>query len=186
MARHSFTQPTRDYPYAYGQVLVAPFEITLEELKQRLKCSLDDEETALIIKPHFKGGAPAFKFTGGMLLDEHELPKVAANRELLQETGIVCHGDVIEIYKTYRKRHHPDSGEFPIYLMLAFGCDFSKMFDPAYGETGDEEEEPMRVRFGDITPQALWEIPTQPGKHAPFFKPYLKMLEAAVGTFGTP
>jgi 8-oxo-dGTP pyrophosphatase MutT (NUDIX family) len=172
----------RSFAYAYGQVLVVPFEISLADFLKRENRSLDLEPTVLIAKTGFP--TAYVKFAGGMHENEHERPEDAAIRELFQETGVV--GDstqVHQVFETRKERHYPDTGTFPVRLMLAFGCDFTNVFNPEVGEFGDEYEITIRTTFGAITKSTWWEIPTQHGLHAQFFPPYMEMLVESAGIY---
>ena len=164
-------------PPAIGQVAIIPFKEEFDTFTS-LK-ALDNFTTCLIIKPNAKWDTSYFKFCGGMLVAGEQLDfRVAAQRELRQETGITCPiGRFHKILRTQKLQFAPYTGEFDVVLYVAFGCDFSKRLDPLYQEAGDEGEESALVRFGDIMePQKSWPIPTKPQDEAEMFGLHLKWL----------
>lgn len=190
MARgHQLTEPRlqnhaslpKDDKPAEGQVLVIPFEVDLYEFTNRHKPSLDDLTTVVIIKPHWD--TPYFKFIGGMLKSPGAFEQ-AAYDEPREEAGVIINPKQLwEAFETTKRLHPPHQGTFPLRLYLAFGCDFRSVFETHWGETGDEGEVAMRVRFGDINQENTWPIPTKPEERAGFFPPYLDLLDAAKRKF---
>jgi len=94
-------------PPAIGQVAIIPFEEEFDTFTT-LK-ALDNLTTCLIIKPNAKWSTSYFKFCGGMLVAGEQLDfRVAAQRELRQETGITCPiGRFHKILRTQKLQFRP-------------------------------------------------------------------------------
>jgi len=164
-------------PAAIGQVAIIPFREKLKSFSSLEQ--LADFKTVRIIKTNAQWTTSFFKFCGGMVLSEEKQDfSVAAQRELQQETGIVCPIDGFhEILRTQKRQFAPHFGKFDVVLYVAFGCDFATMFDPLYREVGDEDEESATVRFDDIMdPNKTWPIPTKPQQQAKMFGLHLEWL----------
>lgn len=168
----------QDLPPAIGQVVVMAFETEKSAVE-----TLDVLDTVLIIKPKAKFDTAYYKFPGGMLL-EGETFEQAALRELHEETGVKTSSNpsnLVELCRTPKRRHSPHSGMFDIAFFAAFGCDFSTLHDPLFGDAGDEAEESMRVRFADVAQIGYkWQIATCPSQTAELFSFHRELLDRAV------
>lgn len=167
-----------DRPPAIGQVVVMAFEQDRKGL-----IALEGLDTVLIIKPNTKWPTSFYKFPGGMLR-ENETFTHAAVRELKEETGVIPSkdpGNLVELCRVSKQRHSPHSGEFDIVFFAAFGCDFTFVNDPLYGEVGDEAEEALVANFSDVArPGYVWPIATQSPKTAGLFGFHRELLEKAL------
>lgn len=166
-----------DKPPAVGQVAIIPFQE--ERPKFSSLSELADFQTALIIKPNALWNTAYFKFCGGMLIDESETFAQAAVRELKQETGIECEDEQLcELYTTQKRRHKPHDGYFPIKIFAAFGCSFTNMHNPTQNQFGDEGEEVILARFGDVLTRGFaWTVPTDSSRLAELFPLHLSWLD---------
>ena len=168
-------------PPALGQVVVMAFQESRDFIVSK-KISLDMLETVLIIKPHANWDVPFYKFPGGMLREGETLPQ-AALRELHEETGVFpseSPQDLVEFCRVTKGQHPPHSGVFDLALFAAFNCDFRSRYRSDLKESGDEGEENILARFGDLTKLGKkWPVEALPEVSANFFGFHIELLNIA-------
>jgi len=171
---NSWLEKRYQRPPALGQAVVMAFQ---EERKEAF--ILNNLETILVITLGGRFPEVFYRFPGGMQ-EEGETLEQTALRELAEETGVRTSDNpdnLVELFRTTKDQHPPHVGTFPVRFYAAYGCDFSTLKDPAYGERGDDHEEPLLVRFGDVMNFGYqWPITTQPAKDASLFPPHRDYL----------